>query len=101
MKPKPDGGKKKNVGSPDAAAQRQVRALYGKAVAAGSRNASTKKEMGKRGLAALGKNLRAEDVQGKGRSAAAGRRVEEIKKLTAGQRKAANTGPKKRLPKTM
>lgn len=45
MKPKPDGGKKKNVGSPTDAAQRQVRALYGKAVATSSRNASTKKRI--------------------------------------------------------
>lgn len=100
MKPKPDGGKKKNVGSPDAAAQRQVRALYGKAVAAGSRNASTKKEMGKTGMAKLGGYLSASDVSGKGRSAAAGRRVEAVKKLGAGNRKAANTGRPKGLPKT-
>jgi hypothetical protein len=101
MKPKPDGGKKKSAGSPDAAAQRQVRTLYAKAVATGSRDASTKKQMGKVGMAKLGSSLRAEDVKGKGRSAAAGRRVDAIKKLGAGNRKAANTGRPKSLPKTM
>jgi hypothetical protein len=55
--------------------------------------------MDKAGMAALGGYLKASDVKGKGRSAAAGRRVENIKKLTAGQRKAANTG-RKTLPKT-
>jgi hypothetical protein len=100
MKPKPDGGKKKSAGSPLAAAQRQIISSYAKGAAGASRDASTKKQMGKAGLAKLGSSLRAEDVKGKGRSAAAGRRVEGIKKLTAGQRKATNTGRPKSLPKT-
>lgn len=100
MKPKPDGGKKKNVGSPLAAAQRQIVSSYAKGAASASRDASTKKEMGKAGMAKLGGYLSASDVSGKGRSAAAGRRVAEIKKLGAGNRKAANTGRPKGLPKT-
>jgi hypothetical protein len=133
MRDKPTGGKKKNPGSPQAAAERQMISSYVKgATSAGrdastkkrissanaaknaatratnsakykagaSRDASTKKEMGKRGFEALGKNLRAEDVSGKGRSAAAGRRVEAVKKLGASNRKAANTGRPKSLPKT-
>jgi hypothetical protein len=102
MKAKPVGGKKKSAGSPTDAAQRQVRTLYGKAVAASSRNASTKKEMGKTAMAKFGDSLKATDVQGKGRSAAAGRRQAALKGYVGQSgRKAANTGRPKGLSKTM
>lgn len=45
MKPKPDGGKKKNVGSPLAAAQRQIISSYAKGAASAGRDASTKKRV--------------------------------------------------------
>jgi hypothetical protein len=96
-----EGTRPRSAGSPLAAAQRQIISSYAKSVTSAGRDASTKKEMGKAGMAKLGGYLKASDVSGKGRSAAAGRRVDAIKKLGAGNRKAANTGPKKRLPKTM
>ena len=79
MKPKPEA-KKKSAGSPLAAAQRQIISSYAKGAAGASRDASTKKQIANTGLAKLGSSLRAEDVSGKGRSAAAGRRVAGLKK---------------------
>ena len=107
MLPKPEPTKKNTVKMVGGLANKIERAYpvankreVAKKAAGASRDASTKKEMGKRGFEALGKSLRAEDVSGKGRSAAAGRRVAEIKKLGAGNRKAANNGRPKGLPKT-
>ena len=101
MKPKPDGGKKKSAGSPLAAAQRQIVSSYAKGVTSAGRDASTKKEMDKVAFKKFGDSLKATDVQGKGRSAAAGRRQAALKGYV-GQagRKAANTGRPKGLPKT-
>lgn len=97
-----EGTRPRSAGSPTDAAQRQVRTLYGKAAAAGSRNASTKKEMDKVAFKKFGDSLKATDVQGKGRSAAAGRRQAALKDYVGrAGRKAANTGRPKGLPKTM
>ena len=93
--------KSKNPGSPTDAAQRSVRTAYGRAVAGSSRNASTKKEMDKVAFKKFGDSLKATDVQGKGRSAAAGRRQAALKGYVGQSgRKAANTGRPKSLPKT-
>jgi hypothetical protein len=45
MKPKPDGGKKKNPGSPQAAAERQMISSYVKGATSAGRDASTKKRI--------------------------------------------------------
>ena len=109
MKPKPDAPKKKTTKMVGGLANKIERAYpvankkeAAKKAAGASRDAATKKEMGKQGMAKFGAYLSASDVSGKGRSAAAGRRQAALKGYV-GQagRKAANTGPKKRLPKTM
>lgn len=74
-KPPVSGGKKKNPGSPMAAAERQTKARK----SAGSPTAAGERERFKQ----FGDYLRASDVGGKGRSAAAGRRQGELKKYVS------------------
>ena len=71
----PYGGKKKNPGSPLAAAQRQTKARK----SAGSPMAAGERERFKQ----FGDFLAAKDVSGKGRSAAAGRRQGDLKKYVS------------------
>lgn len=82
-KPPVSGGKKKNVGSPTAAAQRQIIRSYASGVAGASRNATSAKRVADAGFKKFGDYLAAKDVSGKGRSAAAGRRQGELKKYVA------------------
>ena len=71
----PYGGKKKNLGSPLAAAQRQSKARN----SLGSPAAAGERERFKQ----FGDFLAAKDVSGKGRSAAAARRQADLKKYVA------------------
>lgn len=66
------------------------------------RGGGSKAKDGAKAMGKLGGYLAATDVSGKGRSAAAGRRRADLAGFVGQSgRKAANTGPKKRLPKTM
>lgn len=109
MKPKPDAPKKKTTKMVGGLANKIERAYpvankkeAAKKAAGASRDAATKKEMGKVAFKKFGDALAAKDVSGKGRSAEAGRRRQALAGYVGQSgRKAANTGPKKRLPKTM
>jgi len=74
-KPPVYGGKKKNPGSPMAAAERQTKARK----SAGSPTAAGERERFKQ----FGDYLRASDVSGRGRGAAAGRRQGDLKKYVS------------------
>ena len=83
MKPKPSGGKKKNPGGFQAAGERQLINAYARKVAGNSRDATSKKRVADAAFQKFGSALRAEDVGGKGRSAAAGRRQKALKNVVA------------------
>ena len=108
MKPKPDAPKKKTIKMVGGFANKIGRAYpvankkeESKKAAGASRDASTKKEMGKQAMNKFGGYLKATDVSGKGRSAAAGRRQAALRGYVGQSgRKDANTGRPKGLPKT-
>ena len=83
MKPKPSGGKKKSLGGYQAAGERQLINAYARKVAGNSRDATSKKRVADAAFKKFGASLRAEDVSGKGRSAAAGRRQADLKKYVS------------------